>query len=118
MFSVLDAKVPEHKRQAVSEFITRANYGIVAGNFEMDFSDGEVRYKTALYVKGMTIDTATIRNLVYPNAFTMDRYFNGLMRVIYSDITPEEAVAKCEAAKEHQREQVASTLGELLRNLQ
>lgn len=29
-----------------AEFLTRANYGLVFGNFEMDMHDGEIRYKT------------------------------------------------------------------------
>lgn len=28
-----------------AEFLTRANYGLVFGNFEMDMHDGEIRYK-------------------------------------------------------------------------
>ena len=40
--------VPEEKRSAVCEFITRANYGLPSGNFEMDCNDGELRYKVYL----------------------------------------------------------------------
>ena len=41
-------KAPLEQRAAISEFITRANYGLTNGNFEMDFSDGELRYKTTI----------------------------------------------------------------------
>ena len=34
----------EIKRQDIAEYLTRANYGMVMGNFEMDYSDGEIRY--------------------------------------------------------------------------
>lgn len=37
--------IPEEQRVAVNEFITRANYGLLKGNFEMGFRDGELRYK-------------------------------------------------------------------------
>ena len=46
-YSVPAAKAPEARRAAVAEFITRVNYGMVLGNFEMDYSDGEIRYKTS-----------------------------------------------------------------------
>ena len=42
----LPMKVEEDKRAAVAEYLTRANYGLHVGNFEMDMTDGEVRYKT------------------------------------------------------------------------
>src|SRR5262245_30076481 len=32
-------------RRDVAEFIARANYGIIIGNFEIDFEDGTVRFK-------------------------------------------------------------------------
>jgi len=35
----------------VNEFLTRANYGLNIGNFEMDFQDGEIRFKTAIDVE-------------------------------------------------------------------
>ena len=47
-YSVLPLNVPDEKRHAVAEFITRANYAMAIGNFEMDFSDGEVRFKTSI----------------------------------------------------------------------
>ncbi len=49
---------------AVAEFITRANFGIVIGNFEIDFSDGEIRYKTSIDVEGDRPSFALIKRLV------------------------------------------------------
>jgi len=46
------------KRGAVAEFINRANYGIIIGNFEMDFADGEIRYKTSIDVQGDKLTSA------------------------------------------------------------
>jgi hypothetical protein len=31
------------ERAPPAEFITRANYGLIIGNFELDFEDGEIR---------------------------------------------------------------------------
>ena len=46
VYSIFPIKVPEDKRSEIAEFITPANYGLNHGNFEMDFDDGEIRYKT------------------------------------------------------------------------
>ncbi len=95
-YSIMETKVPEDKRLAVAEFITRANYGMIIGNFEMDFSDGEVRYKTSIDVEGGELTPKMFRNLVYPNVRMMDRYLPGIMRVIYGGATPEQAIAEIE----------------------
>ena len=89
-------KAPEEKRLAVAEFIARANYGMRIGNFELDFSDGEVRYKSSLDFEGVLLEPLLIRNAIYPAAQTMNRYLPGLMGVIYSNKTPEEAIAEIE----------------------
>jgi hypothetical protein len=95
-YSVMPMKVPESKRMAVAELITRANYGLSLGNFELDLNDGEVRYKTSIDVQGSTLDMALIEHLVYANVLTMDRYFPGIMQVNYGDISPAEAIASVE----------------------
>jgi len=95
-YSILEAHVPEDKRQVMAEFITRANYGMVIGNFEQDFSDGEIRYKTSVDVEGCEITSSLIKNLVYTNARLMDRYLPGIMKVIYGGATPEVAIKEIE----------------------
>ncbi len=95
-FSVLPVNVPEDKRFEMAEFLTRANYGLKVGNFEMDFTDGEVRYKTSINVENDTLSGTIIRNLVYANLWTMDRYLSGILSVIYGSVTPVEAIKKSE----------------------
>lgn len=65
-YSVMESKVPANKRQTVAEYLTRANYGLVLGNFEMDFSDGEVRYKTSIDVEGGQLVPQMVRSVVIP----------------------------------------------------
>lgn len=98
-YSIAAVNVPEEKRLMVSEYLTRANYGLPLGNFELDFSDGEVRFKTSLDVEGeeYMLTPAMIKSLVYSNVLTMDRYLGGMMAVIYGDAAPAEEIAKAEA---------------------
>jgi hypothetical protein len=95
-YSVCPINIPEEKRLAVAEFVTRANYGLKLGNFEMDYSDGEVRYKTSLDVENDRLSPALISNLVYANIWTMDRYLPGLLSVVYGDVAPAESIEKLE----------------------
>jgi hypothetical protein len=95
-YSILPSNVPEEKRVEIAEFITRANYGLVIGNFEMDYADGEVRYKTSVDVEGGELTPKMIENLMRANLMTMDRYFAGVMGVLYGDRDPAEAIAEME----------------------
>ena len=95
-YSICPIKVPKPKRRAVGEFIARANYGMIIGNFELDFGDGEIRYKTSIDVEGSTLNYTMIKRLVYTNVMMMDEYLPGITSVINGDVSPEEAIAKIE----------------------
>ncbi len=95
-YSVCAIKAPEDRLLKVAEFITRANYGTVIGNFELDFSDGEIRYKTAIDVEGESLTFNLARNTIYPNVITMDRYLEGLMKCIYGDDSAARLIAEIE----------------------
>lgn len=81
----------------MAEFLTRANYGLMIGNFEMDFNDGEIRYKTSIDVEGDNLSSALLKQLVYANVMTMDQYLPGIIAVIDGNISPVDANAKIEA---------------------
>lgn len=95
-YSVCPVSVPEERRIATMEFTTRANYGMIIGNFEMDIEDGEVRYKTSLDVEGDDLTAPLIRQVVYANLLILDRYLPGLMRVIYGNMPAQEAITLIE----------------------
>jgi hypothetical protein len=95
-YVIAPMKAPEAKRMAMAEFLTRANYGLFIGNFEMDFSDGEIRYKSSLDFEGVELSVPLITHAIYPAVNTMDEYLPGIMKVIASDETPEKIIAQIE----------------------
>jgi hypothetical protein len=95
-YAIAPLKAPETVRNAVAEFITRANYGLRIGNFEMDYNDGEVRYKSSLDFEGEELTPSLLRHAIYPAAHTMDFYLPGLLAVMYGNRTPQEAIAEVE----------------------
>ncbi|HLO85370.1 MAG TPA: YbjN domain-containing protein [Nostocaceae cyanobacterium] len=106
-YSIFPFNVPENKRQAIAEFIARANYNMIIGNFELDFYDGEIRYKTSIDVEGDNLSFALIKNLVYANVSVMDKYLPGIMSIIHSDAIPELAIDQVE-----QNQETSQILGE------
>jgi hypothetical protein len=98
--SVLSEKAPEDKRMAIAEYLTRANFGLNIGNFEMDFDDGEIRYKTSIDVTDATLTPGLIDPLVKASLVAMDDYLPGIRSVIAGETTPSEAIEKVHEEQE------------------
>ena len=96
-YSVCPVNAPAEKRPALAEFITRANYGLIIGNFELDFEDGEIRYKTSLDAEDLALNATAFKNLVYANVSMMDQYLPGIMSILYSEISPREMIDQIES---------------------
>jgi len=95
-YSFYAVKAPESKRITAMEYVTRANYGLIIGNFELDMSDGEVRYKTSVDVEGEPLTPGMIRLLILANLSTADRYLPGFMLVLYGNRSAAEAIHEIE----------------------
>ena len=98
MYSVLPVFAPPAKKDEVAAFITRANFGMIIGNFELDYEDGEVRYKTSVDLEDVSELRILLRNMIYSNVLTMDKYLPGLMRVIFGGLSAVEAIKEIEGA--------------------
>jgi hypothetical protein len=92
-YSVYPHNAPTERRLALAELLTRANYGMANGNFEMDFTDGEIRYKTYIDTQGEPLLPGLLKGLVYANLATMRMYFPAITVVLNGESTPEDAVA-------------------------
>lgn len=84
--------VAPESRQKVAEFLTRANYQLYFGSFEMDFNDGEIRYRTTADVEGIEWGERLFHNLVGTGVRTMQSYHEALIAVATTDITPAAAL--------------------------
>ncbi len=95
-YVIAPVKAPEDMRAHVAEYIARANYGLRIGNFELDYTDGEVRYKSSVDFEGERLTPQFIKNAMYPAVHTMDFYLPGLLGVMYGNKTPVEAIRDIE----------------------
>jgi hypothetical protein len=82
LYSICPMRAPEDRRHEMSQFLTRANYGLAVGNFELDFDDGEIRYKTVLQLHGDELDATALKRLVRGNGIAMETYLPGIGSVI------------------------------------
>lgn len=92
----VEGKVPETRRRDVMEYLTRANYGLLLGNFELDLGDGELRFKNSADLEGAELSYTAYQNLLYLSVAMIDRYYPGLQRVITGSADPAAAIAEVE----------------------
>ena len=92
--SVLEAFAPEGRRALAAELLTRINSRLLLGNFCLDFSDGEISFRTSLDIAGAPLTGAMVSALVYRNVQVMDCYFPAIMGVLYGGVEPVQALAE------------------------
>ncbi|MDY6893327.1 MAG: YbjN domain-containing protein [Chloroflexota bacterium] len=98
-YSVCPVHAPQTSQQAVAELIARINYGLVTGNFEFDFDDGEICFKTSVDCSGVdgeddNLIMALVEPIVFTNVVIMDMFLPAILKVIYGDMSPEQALAE------------------------
>ena len=104
-YSSCTLNVPHRRRAAAAEYLMRATFGLRLGNFEMDFEDGEVVFKTGAPLEGIEPSMEFVRALAFANYSTMDRYLPGLMSVAFGKTAPKAAVEEAEKPKSKRKTQ-------------
>jgi hypothetical protein len=94
--STFNPPVPADAREEIALLLTRVNFGIVHGNFELDLDDGELRYKTSIDVRGAGLTEALFENVVAANVSMFDRYVPAIEAVVRGE-DPAAAVAAIES---------------------
>ena len=78
----------------VSEYLHRVNFGLKRGAFELDFNDGEIRYKICVdcgdECDSMPSESVIARSIKIP-CMMFEQYGDGLLGVIFGNLTPPEA---------------------------
>jgi hypothetical protein len=91
--------VLKHMLPNVAEYICRANHGLRIGNFEVDFNDGQISFKSSMNFKGLELTEKLIENVIEPALIAFDEFFPGLANVIADIDTPARAIRKVEYGK-------------------
>ncbi len=96
-YVIAPVKATADRAMALCEFLTRANYGLRIGNFELDMDNGNIRYKSSLDFEGTELVPTLIRSAIYPAVQTMDDYLPGIFSVLFGGIPPKEAIEAIES---------------------
>lgn len=93
----------------MAEFVCRANYGLKNGNFEFDMRDGEIRFKCFVDCEGIAPTVEIIRNSIHCPAAMFEQYGDGIVGILFGNMSAKDAVSKCESSP---IEELRAILGE------
>jgi hypothetical protein len=88
---------PPEQRDEVARFIARANWGLTIGNFELDYDDGHVRFKSSIAFGEDGLSAVAIRNAIYWAMNAVEAYAEALVDVIAGKSDSGAAIAAVEA---------------------
>ncbi len=88
----------ENHRLAAAEYLTRVNFNLRNGNFEMNMADGEIRYKTYVHAGEHPLSMSGARLAIMMPFLMLDRFGDGLLEVVFGFKTPREAFETAQQA--------------------
>lgn len=91
-------KAIDEKLNSINEYLSRVNYNLVIGDFEINFEDGKIRFKSSMFYDDLfPISEKLVEQNIITNLYMVDRYLPGIMSVMYSGISPEQAHREIDA---------------------
>lgn len=73
-FSVRPGPIEKSRYAAVAELFMRINCRLNVGAFEFNLDNGMARFRTGVDLEGVQDPIVVIRNIVFMNVTTMDKY--------------------------------------------
>lgn len=96
LYLLVSGKPKPAARREVIEFVTRANAGLVSGNYEYSHDENRVRFKTSLDFRGKKLSFILTENL-WLHAFEAHAAYDEALRAVFrGETNAKEAIAACE----------------------
>ena len=86
----------DRRRDALAKGMTRANYGLLPGCFELDFDTGEARYRSVLALTTLKITARDVAQLLSDALLTAKAYGAALRSIVGSGADPIRAIDELE----------------------
>lgn len=95
-YGYIPIKAPQEKIESIAWLLNKINRKLYFGNFEMDYSNGEIAFRNGMDFLGEGFTRYMALNTISPCAFTVDKYFPAIRTMIETDISSEEALRTVE----------------------
>ncbi len=86
---------------ALAEFLTRANYGLPIGNFELDWDDLELNCKSSVQLPESCLDIQLLQSYLLATVETCNHYLPGLRAVAEGKESAGAAIKALEMPTAH-----------------
>ena len=81
-YTTIADEVPAEMRPAVAEYLHRANYGLPRGNFEFDYDEGSIHFKTFFECQDGKVTEKQLEESMAIGLTIFDHYGNGLYELL------------------------------------
>jgi hypothetical protein len=96
-YGLPEMKADDASARQLAEYFTYCNFGLPYGNFELDFSDGEINFKSSLLCGDTIPPMGVVESIVDMPIRMWERYGNGMLAVLFGGASPKEEAAKADA---------------------
>lgn len=90
--------IPERHCFAVMELLTRLNYRLAVGHFEMDLDDGEVRFVHRQLTEDSDFSRNLLLTLMRISLDLVDTWYPGMLRIVQDGLHPQAVLAEIDEA--------------------
>ncbi len=91
--SCIDIHADKNSLADVAELLMRMNFGLIFGNYELDFRDGEIRFRYGVDCEGsLPSKDIIINSLLFVLKAFSDERGNALVSVLFGLMTPVQAI--------------------------
>lgn len=95
IYTILGSLVELEKRNRIAQLLTKINFGIRIGNFEMDYEDGQIRYKTSIIYDGLKdFENDFLEHLLMYNLVKTDEYYQAIEEGLHTRKTIEKILER------------------------
>jgi hypothetical protein len=92
-------KAPVRYRPETMEFVTRVNYDLVIGNFELNLENGSVRFKSSVDFTGFELEGPMIRDAIKSAMDAVEDYADALVAVMKGKKKAKKALEDAESGE-------------------
>ncbi len=90
LYSHMPFDVPENKRSIMALAVSRANYGMIDGNFDYNYVTGRLLFRHALIFAGTVLSKDAYDYMLSVSCHTVDKYNDKFLTVCQKDLTVKQ----------------------------
>lgn len=95
-YTTITDEAPAEMRVSVAEYLHRANYGLPRGNFEFDYDEGSIHFKTFFDCPGAVVTEKQLEDSMAIGLTVFDRYGDGLYELLNGGSLARRLILKAE----------------------